>query len=117
MTPWFILEAALHFNEKLKPIFPPNYRADVLTEGNDIYYGMHFVSAPAQVNPGESVVIGMILRAYPEDPCVSFQPGKKIFLKEGFLTRAEGVITNRREYESSAKILRDLIEELDRSPL
>jgi len=73
---------------------------------------MHFVSAPPRINPGEEVAVGMILRAYPTDPCISFQTGKKIFLKEGPLTRAEGIITDRREYKSSAKTLRQLIEDL-----
>jgi hypothetical protein len=112
MTPWLILEANLHFNEKLKPIFTRDYRGDALTEGSDVYYGMHFVSAPPQVDPGESAIVRMVLRPYPIDPCVSFQPGKRISLKEGSVTRAEGVITSRREYNSAAKTIRDLSKEL-----
>ena len=55
-----------------------------------MYYGVHFVSAPHKVNPGDQVTVKMVLRAFPKDPCASFQVGKKIFLKEGPLDPSGG---------------------------
>jgi hypothetical protein len=102
----------LRFNEKLRPIFHRDYRADLLAEGSNVYYGVHFVSAPAKVNPGDQVVVELVFRAFSKDPCAAFQPGKKVFLKEGpSLIRAEGTIIRRWEHDSPGT-LTDLWKEL-----
>ncbi len=112
MTVWLLLEAELRFNPSLKPIYPQNYRPDLQVKGNDLYYGVHFVSAPAKIDPGGQVVVQLIVRAFPKDPCVDFQAGKQVFLREGPLIRAEGTITRRREHESASKTLIELQREL-----
>jgi len=111
MTAWLILDVDLTFNDKLKPI-TSGYRGDLQASDSDIYYGMHFVSAPSTISPGDHLKMQMVLRAYPMDPCVSFQVGKRVLLKEGPLTRAEGVITGRREHESPANTLSELSRDL-----
>jgi|SRR5580704_972992 hypothetical protein len=112
MSVWLVLEAKLHFNPNLRPIFPRDYRADATTENDEMYYGVHFVSAPHKVNPGDQVTVKMVLRAFPKDPCASFQVGKKIFLKEGPLTRAEGTITRREELTSPSNTILEVQREL-----
>ena len=113
MPVWLLVQADLRFNEKLKPIFPRDYRADLIAEGTDVYYGVHFVSAPAKVNPGDQVVVQLVFRAFPKDACAAFQAGKKVFLKEGpSLTRAEGMIVRRWEHESASATLVELQKEL-----
>ena len=77
-----------------------------------MYYGVHFVSAPAKIDPGDQVVVQLIVRAFPKDPCIELQAGKQIFLKEGPLTRAEGAITRRWEHESTSKTIIELQREL-----
>jgi hypothetical protein len=106
-----LVQAKLQFNEKLRPIFPRDYRADLIAEGADVYYGVHFVSAPAKVNPGDQVVVELVFRAFPQDACTAFQAGRKVFLREGPLTRAEGAIIRRWEHESPGT-LADLRQEL-----
>ncbi len=108
MSVWLIIEAELYFNEKLRPITNA-YRGDLLAEGAQLHYGMHFLNAPASIRPGEYHKIQMLLRAYPEDKCADFQTDKKIFLKEGTLTRAEGIVLRRFEQESSAKSILEFI--------
>jgi len=109
---WLLVEVELRFNENLRPIFPRDYRPDLLAEGSDVYYGVHFVSAPAKVSPGDQVVAKLAFRAFPKDPCAAFQAGKKVFMKEGpLLTRAEGTIIRRWEHESPGT-LTDLQREL-----
>jgi predicted RecA/RadA family phage recombinase len=113
---WLLIQAELRFNENLRPIFPRDYRADLLAEGSNVYYGVHFISAPAKVSPGERIVADLVFRAFPKDPCVDFQVGKRVFLKEGpVLVRAEGSITRRWEHESTAKTLIELQQELGSS--
>jgi len=109
---WLLIEAELRFNENLRRIFPRNYHPDLLAEGSDVYYGVHFVSAPAQVNPGDQVVVKLVFRAFPQDPCAAFQVGTKVFMKEGPLTRAEGTIIRRWEHESASKTVIELQQEL-----
>ncbi len=111
MSTWLIIEAELHFNEKLKPITSA-YRADLRPADNNIYYGMHFIVSPAVIQPGERLTVQMVLRAYPEDPCADFQVGKKILLKEGpTLIRADGIVLRRIEHESPAQTLLELRRE------
>jgi hypothetical protein len=108
---WLLVQVELQFNENLKSIFPREYRADLLAEGTDVYYGVHFVSAPAKVNPGDRVVAELVFRAFPKDQCAAFQTGRKVFLKEGPLTRAEGIVIRRWEHETPGT-LTDLRQEL-----
>jgi hypothetical protein len=113
MPVWLLVKAELRFNENLRPIFPRDNRPDLLAEGSDVYYGVHFVSAPAKVNPGDQAVVELVLRAFPRYPCSAFQAGKKVFLKEGpSLTRAEGIIIRRWEYESASTTIVELQKEL-----
>jgi hypothetical protein len=72
MPVWLFAQVELRFNEKLKPIFPQNYRADLIAVGADVYYGVHFVSAPAKIDPGDKVVVELVFRAFPKDPL--FEP-------------------------------------------
>jgi hypothetical protein len=109
---WVLLQAELRFNPSLKPIYPPHYHPDLQVKGNDLYYGVHFVSPPAKIDPGDQVVVELIVRASPDDPCIELQAGEQIFLKEGPLTRAEGAITRRWEHESTAKTIIELQREL-----
>ena len=109
---WLLVQAELRFSENLRPIFPRDYRPDLLAEGTDIYYGVHFVSAPAKVNPGDQVVVELVFRGFPKDACAAFQAGKSVLLKEGPLTRAEGTITRRWEHESASRTLTELQQEL-----
>jgi predicted RecA/RadA family phage recombinase len=112
---WLLVKAELRFNENLRPIFPRDYRADLLAEGSDVYYGVHFISAPPKVNPGDRAVVDLTFRAFPKDACNAFQAGTRVFLKEGpVLVRAEGTITRRWEYESASKTLIELQQELGR---
>src|SRR5271169_5340844 len=108
---WLLLEAQLRFNPDLKSIFPQNYRADLLAEASDVYYGVHFVSAPSEIKPGDQVVAELLLRAYPKDPCIIFQAGQKVYLKEGPLVRAEGTILQRWEHESASRTVAELVKE------
>ncbi len=113
MPVWLLVQAELRFNENLRPIFPRDYHPDLLAEGSDVYYGVHFVSAPAKVNPGDQVVVDLVFRAFPKDRCAAFQAGKKVFLKEGpSLTRAEGSIVRTWEHESAAGTIVALQKEL-----
>jgi hypothetical protein len=112
MSEWLIIDVDLTFNEKLKPI-TNEYRADLQADGSKIYFGMHFVGAPALIRPGEHLQLRMVLRAYPKDPCADFQVGKKVFLKEGPLTRAVGTVLSRVEHESAARTISDLSKELN----
>jgi hypothetical protein len=111
MRQWLILDVDLKFVEGRSVVFPRDYRADVIAEGDDLYYGMHFVSGPAKVDPGDSVSAKIMLRAYPEVPCLSFQLRKRIWIKEGSLTRAEGIISGRTVYERLATIVTDFLKE------
>lgn len=111
MPLWLLLEAQLRFNPSLKSIFPENYRADLLADASDVYYGVHFVAAPSEIKPGDQVVAELLLRAYPEDPCIVFQAGKKVYLKEGSLVRADGTILRRWEHESDSRTLAELQKE------
>jgi len=95
MRKCLLIEAELSFNPKLRRI-TWDWRGDAITEGSTLYYGVHFVSAPATINPGDRIVAELLLRAYPEE---SFQVGERIWLKEGPLTRAEGTIIHRSEHE------------------
>ena len=106
-----MIEADLRFNPSLKPIFPQNYRADLLPEGGNVYYGVHFVFALAEIKPGDRLGVDLTFRAFPEDPCTAFQPGQKVFLKEGPLVRAEGTITRRWEHETASRTLLELQNE------
>jgi len=109
---WLLVQAELRFNENLRPIFPRDYRPDLLAEASDVYYGVHFVSAPAKIDPGDQVVVELVFRAFPKDPCIAFQAGKRVSLKEGhLLVRAEGMITRRWEHESASKTLIELQQE------
>jgi len=58
----------------------------------------------------------MVLRAFPTDPCAPFQIGKRVLLKEGPLIRAEGVVKERREHDSSAQTVLALVDELEAKP-
>jgi len=107
-----MVEAQLGFNPRLKTIFPQTYRADLLPEGSDVAYGVHFVSGPPEIKPGDQHLVGLLLRAFPEDQCMVFQPGQKVFLKEGpNLVRAEGTITRRWEHESPSRTVIELLSE------
>jgi hypothetical protein len=113
MPTWLLLQRELRFNDKLKPIFPENYRPDLMPDGSDVYYGVHFVLAPAKIEPGDWLTVELIVRAFPIDLCEVLQRGQKVFIKEGLsLVRAEGVITRRREYESPATTLLALQKEM-----
>ena len=113
MPVWLLLEAKLRFIQKLKPIFPQHFSPDLVAEGNDLYYGVHFVSAPAKVNPGDEVVAKLVVRAFPKDPCIALQAGKRVLLKEGpSLVRAEGTITRRWEHESTSETILEVQREL-----
>ena len=112
MPVWLLIQAELQFNSRLGPIFPRDYRADLLPDGGDLYYGVHFVSAPAKIDPGDHVEATLLLRAFPIDSCIAFQAGKKVFLKEGSLLRAEGTITRRWEHETTAKTIIEVQREL-----
>lgn len=112
MPVWLLVQAELQFNENSKPVFPRDYRPNLLAEGSDVYYGMHFASAPAKVDPGDRVVVERVFRAFPEDPCAAFEAGKKVSLKDGPLSRADGVIIRRWEHESPSKTLAELRQEL-----
>jgi hypothetical protein len=95
---WLLLQAELQFNSNLRPIFPKDYRADLLPAGGNVYYGVHFVLAPSVINPGDHLVVKFLVRAFPIDPCVALQAGTRVFLKEGpSLIRAEGIVTQRWE--------------------
>jgi hypothetical protein len=94
------VRAELRFSDKSKPVFPREYRPNLLAEGTDAYYGVHFVSAPAKIEPGERVVVELAFRAFPKDPCAAFQVGTRVFLKDGPLSRAEGTIIRRWEHEN-----------------
>jgi hypothetical protein len=109
---WLLIEAELRFNANLRPIFPRDYRPDLLAEGSDVYYGVHFVFAPAKVNPGDQLVVKLVFRAFPKDQCAAFQAGKKVLVREGPITRAEGTITRRWEHESASKTIVELQREL-----
>jgi hypothetical protein len=89
MPIWLLLQASLRFNASSRSIYPQKYSADLLPEGGDVYYGMHFVSAPSEIKPGEELVVELMLPAFPEDPCAAFQPGRKVFLKEGRRSRVQ----------------------------
>jgi hypothetical protein len=112
MSEWLIIGVDLTFSEKLKPI-TNQYRGDLQPDGSEIYFGMHFVGAPALIRPGERLPVRMVLRAYPEDPCTDFQVGQKVFLKEGPLTRAVGIVLSRTIHQSHARTVLDLVKELD----
>jgi len=113
MPAWLLLKTRLHFNPNLRPIYSNNYRPDLLPEGGDVYYGVHFVSAPNRVNPGDDIIAELLVRAFPRDPCIDLQAGKKILLTEGpTLTRAEGKIIRRWEFESPSRTILELQQEL-----
>jgi|ERR1051325_10432783 hypothetical protein len=113
MTSWLLLDVELQFVNQYRVIHSRDYRPDVITDdGSATYYGMHFISAPAKINPGDRVTAKIMLRAFPKDPCLLFQPGKKIFVKEGPVTRAEGIITERTVHESPAKTILEVQQEL-----
>jgi hypothetical protein len=112
MPAWLLVQAELRFNENLRPVFPRDYRPDLLAEGNDVYYGVHFVYAPAKINPADQIVVELVFRAFPKDPCLAFQAGTKVYMKEGPLTRAEGTITRRWEHVSPSQTLLELQREL-----
>ncbi len=112
MRTWLILEVALHFSEKPNPI-SNNYRGDLQPDGSNTYYGVHFISAPSTINPGDRLTLQVVLRAFPKDPCAAFQIGKEVLLKEGPFTRAEGVVKARREHESSTQTVLALVDELE----
>jgi hypothetical protein len=70
--------------------------------------------APSKVNPGDEIIAELLVRAFPKDPCTDPQAERKVFLKEGpALTRAEGEIIRRREFESSSKTISELQQELN----
>jgi hypothetical protein len=110
---WLLLRAELHFSCSLRPIFPRDYRADLLPEGSTVYYGVHFISAPAQINPGDHVVVEFLVRAFPIDSCLALQVGTEVSLNEGpSLVRAKGMITRRWEHETTATTIIELQREL-----
>jgi hypothetical protein len=113
MPVWLLIRAELHFNSSLKPIIPRDYRADLLPEGSDVYYGVHFVSAPAQINPDDHVVVDLLVRAFPIDSCLALQAGTRVSLKEGpSLIRAEGAIACRWERETTSRTIIEAQREL-----
>ena len=113
MPTWLLLQVQLRFNPSLRPIFPPDYRADLLPDGSNVYYGVHFVSAPSEIKPGDELAVELMVRAFPQDPCTLLQTGRKVFLKEGpSLVRAEGTITHRWEHESASTTVIELLREL-----
>ncbi len=116
MPSWLLLDVELRFVTGHGVIHSRDYRPDAVTEDDlGTYYGMHFIEAPSEINPGDHVSAKIFLRAFPKIPCLSFQPGKRILVKEGSMTRAEGIITARVEYESPATTVLQLQEELFKS--
>jgi len=115
MPIWLLLEANLRFNPSLRSTYPQKYRADLLPDGGDLYYGVHFVSPPLEIQPGDELLVELMVRAFPEDPCAAFQPGRKVFLKEGSIVRAEGRITRRWERESAARTVSEFLQERSQS--
>jgi hypothetical protein len=78
MTSWLLLDVELQFANQYRSIRPRDYRPDVVTEDDLVtYYGMHFIVAPSEINPGDQVVARIMLRAFPGVPCLLFQPGKR----------------------------------------
>jgi hypothetical protein len=109
---WLLVQAQLSFNPKLKTIYPKRYAADLLPESGRQHYGVHLVSQDTKIEPGEEVTAELLVRAYPKDACEELQPGKVVALKEGSLTRAEGRIIRRREYNSNSCTVSQLLQEL-----
>lgn len=116
MSIWLLLDVELQFENAIRTKISRDYWVDLMPEGSNVYYGMHFVSAPEEIHSGDRISGRVLLRAYPEDPCLSFQPGKKIFVKEGRTTVAEGVVTNRLEHNSQAVAVVEVLKELRGRP-
>jgi hypothetical protein len=115
VTAWLLLDVKLHFRDEINTKFPPKYWPDLAIEDCTPYYGMHFVSAPDQINPGDQITARVLIRAFPEDQCAGLQPGTKVFVKEGSQTIAEGDITTRIEHEGIATTVVGILEELSKS--
>ena len=112
MPTWLLVQAELRFKENFRPVFPKDYRPNLVAEEESgTHYGMHFVAAPARIDPGDRVIVDLVFRPFPQDACAAFQRGTKVFLKDGPLTRAEGTIIRRWEHESPGN-LNDLRQEL-----
>jgi len=112
MNSWLLLDVQLKFHNKIQTKYPRLYWPDVAADGADILYGMHFVSAPKEIHGGDEISARILLRAFPQDLCSSFQPGTKIYVKEGSHTMADGIITNRVEHQSPATTLSEILKEL-----
>jgi hypothetical protein len=112
---WLILKTELQFGEMARPIFPHSYNPDLQPEGSELYYGAHFIQSPPQITSGEKLVAMLVVRAFPKDPCVEFQTGKRFFVKNGPLTRAEGTVLSRHEQESPSTTIRELQQELEQA--
>ena len=115
MNSWLLLDVELRFAEAIRTKISRGYSPDATTEDSNIYYGMHFVSAPQEIHSGDRITARILLRPFPKDPCLSFQPGRKIFVKEGHDTVAEGIIINRLEHKSSAATVLKVLQELSGS--
>jgi hypothetical protein len=113
---WLLLQVDLRFVEGRMPISPRGYHPDLQTRRENHYYGVHFVLAPEKISAGERLTATLVVRAFPKDPCTALQGGEEIFIKEGPLTRAEGTVISRQEYESSATTVVELLQELERAP-
>jgi len=111
MPAWLMLEADFQFSDNLGPI-RSGYRADLQAHGSDLYYGVHFVSPPATIFQGDQLRLQMVVRAYPKDQCAPLSVDRRVFIKEGPLTKAEGVIRRRWEHQSQAESVTDLGKEL-----
>jgi hypothetical protein len=101
----------LQFSDRPQANFPSSDRPDVIKEdAQDPYEGLHLVST----NPGvrDRLTAERLCCGVSEESLLSLPPGKRIFVKNGPITRAAGIITRWRECESSAKTLPERWEEL-----
>jgi hypothetical protein len=112
MSTWLLLDVDLRFEDGIPAKTPRHYRPDMLAEGSSVYYGIHFVIAPEKIDFRDQVSARVLMRPYPDDPCLPFQPDVKVLIKEGNKTVAQGLVRNRMEYSSQAVGVVQVLEEL-----